>query len=720
MPRPSDVDRGELIDRVKDPSTSIVSVVAPGGYGKSTLMAQVTARDPRATVWLSLDPDADEPVTLARYLALALDPVTSLSQELVDELDGLHPRMPQVTAGLVAAMHGADGPFMMVLDDLHQIDDRRCIGLLRTLSRESPVGSLVGLISRGDPPIPLARARAAGSLVEIGIGELRFGPDDAFALLHGAGVEGVSPEDATRVTEQAEGWAVGMYLAGRALRSSSGTSPRPIAGDDRFITDYVRETMLDELDPDLRDFLVQSSVLEELSGPLCDAALEVEGSGAILESLERSNLLIVPLDRRRERYRYHHLLRDVLRSELDHHAPELIAPITARASAFCEREGLTDQAVAYAIAGRHADRAVELVAQLAQTTYYGGRAAVVRGWLEWLGAQVDLSRAPMIAVLGAWLYAMEGHPLEAERWLDAVDPGELTSSPDREVEGIGALLTAAMTRHGVVRMLDDAERGGQLLAPGSPWMPTAALLSALAHLCLGDLRAALVGFERASDLADELGATVAHSITLAEIAIVRLTSGDVAAAASYAAASEQIVERGKLQGYPTSTLTAAVAGRIALVQGDHDRARAAMETASSIEPGLTYALPTIAVQTDVMLGTNAMGLGDLAAAERFLAHADDVVVHRADLGVIAADLDAARAELEALRSSPFGTPPLTPAEARLLPLLTTHRSFREIGEELFISPHTVKTQAISIYRKLGVSSRGEAVRVAREIGLLAP
>jgi LuxR family maltose regulon positive regulatory protein len=683
-------------------------------------MAQATMRDPRATVWLSLDPDADEPVTLARYLALALDPVTSLSEELVDELDGLHPRMRQVTAGLVAAMHGADGSFVMVLDDVHQIADRRCIELLRTLCREIPVGSAIALVSQGDPLIPLARSRATGSLAEIGIGELRFGPDDAVPLLRGAGAEGISPDDAARIAEQTEGWAVGMYLAGRGVGSSTGASVRAIDGNDRFIADYVRETMLDELDPDVRDFLVQSSVLEELSGPLCDAALEVAGSGAILERLERSNLLIVPLDHRRERYRYHHLFRDVLRSELDHHAPELVAPITARASAFCEREGRSDDAVAYAIAGGHADRVVELVVRLAQATYYGGQATVVRGWFEWLGAQVDLSRAPMIAVLGAWLYAMEGHPLEAERWLDAVDPDELATLADREVEGIGALLTAAMTRQGVVAMLDDAERGGQILSPGSSWMPTAALLAALAHLCLGDLHAARVGFERASDLANELGATVAQSIILAEIAIVCLASGDVAEAASYSAASQRIVERGKLQGYPTSTLTAAVAARIALVQGDHDRAQVAMDAASSIEPGLTYALPTIAVQTEVMLGTNSMGLGDLAAAERFLAHADDVVVHRADLGVFVADLGAARAELEALRTSPFSAPALTPAEARVLPLLTTHRSFREIGAELFISPHTVKTQAISIYRKLGVSSRGEAVRVAREIGLLAP
>ena len=180
------------------------------------------------------------------------------------------------------------------------------------------------------------------------------------------------------------------------------------------------------------------------------------------------------------------------------------------------------------------------------------------------------------------------------------------------------------------------------------------------------------------------------------------------------------MEEGKLQGYPTSELTYAVGARVALVQGDPVRAKACAEEAASIDPGLSYAMPVLALQADLLLARCAMGLGDGAWAEGFLTHADDVIAHRPDLGTLVSEIAAARDELDVLRTSATGAPSLTPAEARLMPLLTTHLSFREIGAELFVSPHTVKTQAISIYRKLGVSSRAEAVNVAREIGLLTP
>jgi LuxR family maltose regulon positive regulatory protein len=142
--------------------------------------------------------------------------------------------------------------------------------------------------------------------------------------------------------------------------------------------------------------------------------------------------------------------------------------------------------------------------------------------------------------------------------------------------------------------------------------------------------------------------------------------------------------------------------------------------AASTDPGLSYAMPALALQADLLLARCAMGMGDAAWAEGFMTHADDVIAHRPDLGALVSEVAQARAEIDSLRASAAGAQALTPAEARLLPHLTTHLSFREIGEELFLSPHTVKTQAISIYRKLAVSSRGEAVRVAREIGLLAP
>jgi LuxR family maltose regulon positive regulatory protein len=717
--RTSDVSRDDLVSTLVASTVPIVSVIAPAGYGKSTLMAQFIDRDPRPAAWLSIDPGADDPVTLARSLVFALDPVRPIAEDLVRELDGLEPRMGRVTAALAAAVSDRETPFVLVVDDVHLVQERRGLTVLRSLAREVPAGSLVAFVGRNGSSLPLGRARAAGELLELGIDDLRFDRDEAAALLRGSGAGDLDADDVARLTDQTEGWAVGLYLAGRSFATTPDVEAPSFAGDDRFVADYLRETMLDGLAEDELDFLMKGSVLDELSGPLCDAALETTGSGAMLEALEASNLLIVPLDRRRDRYRYHHLFRDLLRSELEHRSPELVAGITARASVWCEQQGATDQAVAYAIAGRHVDRVAELLARYGQSTYYGGRASVARSWFAWFRGHAEMSRFPVIGVLGAWLHTAEGHAIEAERWIEDVRLAADTASGD-DIEGIRLLLAAAMGRDGPEQMLADAERAAAMLHPASTWRPNSLLLGGLAQLCLGDLDGSMASFGGAADLSEAMEVPIACAIAHSELAIVAFQRGDLEASAASEAISRRIVDDGKLQGYPTSALTYAIGARIALAQGDPVRARSRVRDTEALELGLSYAIPTIGLQTDILVARCAMGLGDVGSAARYLAHADEVVEHRPHLGTLVTELEAARDDLEALRSSTTGAPSLTPAESRLLPLLTTHMSFREVGAELFISPHTVKTQAISIYRKLGVSSRGEAVRVAREIGLLAP
>ena len=664
-----------------------------------------------------MEVDTGDPVTLARYLVFALGRISSIGEDLLHELDGLRPRMRIVTAGLAAAIAGIDAPCVLIIDDVHRLTDRGCFALLRALAREVPSGSKIMFAARSETPLTLARVRAAGELLELGIDDLRFGVDYATDLLRAAGAGDVGAEDVARLTDRTEGWAVGLYLAARSLAANPAIAPT-IGGDDRGVADYLRETMLADLAVPEVEFLIQTSVLEELSGPLCDATLATTGSGGMLETIESSNLLVVPLDRRRDRYRYHHLFRDLLRMELEHRAPELVPELTARASAWCGAEGLTDQAVAYAIAGRHVDRVAELIAHHGQATYLGGRASVVRAWCDWFGEYGELDRFPAVAVIGAWFYVAEQLPLEAERWIDAIPAAGVTGATDPEKEAVRALLIATMGRGGVGRMQADAERATSFLPAASHWRPNASLLTGLGHLCVGELEPASRAFGLAVELAGEMRVPIVCALAHAELAIVALELGDVAGAATHASSARRTVEEGKLQGYPTSELTYAVGARVALVQGDPVRAKACAHEAASIDPGLSYAMPVLALQADLLLARCAMGLGDGAWAEGFLTHAEDVIAHRPDLGTLVSALAAARGELDLLRTSATGVPLLTPAEARLLPLLTTHLSFREIGAELFVSPHTVKTQAISIYRKLSVSSRAEAVDIAREIGLL--
>ena len=218
VPRASDVVRDALVGSLVASPLPIVSVIAPGGYGKSTLMAQFAERDPRPSAWLGVGDDADDPVTMARYLALALDRVSPIGEDLVRELDGVHPRMRIVTAGLAAAVRAVDAPFVLIADDVHRLEDRRCFALLRALAREVPSGSRVVFVARSETPLALARVRAAGELFELGIDDLRFDAVDAADLLRAAGGGEMDAEDIVCLTERTEGWAVALYLAGALAR----------------------------------------------------------------------------------------------------------------------------------------------------------------------------------------------------------------------------------------------------------------------------------------------------------------------------------------------------------------------------------------------------------------------------------------------------------------------------------------------------------------------
>ena len=717
--RPTDIPRDAIVQRLSDSPSRLVSVIAPAGYGKTTLLAQCAAADERPVAWLSLDEDANDPVTLIRYFSVALERVVPISPDLIEELSAPHPRHRAVLARLAASLRRADEPFSLFVDDVHLVRDRRAMAAVDTIAAEIPQGSKVVLAARFEAGFPLARVRASGELLELGVDDLRFDAVAAGALLRSAGAVELGVDDVEALTAQTEGWAVGLYLAARSWNASTPAGVvGTYGGDDRFVADYLRTTMLAGLPSDELDFLMRSSVLEELSGPLCDTALETTGSGARLEALESSNLLVVPLDRRRERYRYHHLLRDLLRMELEHRAPELRAPIAARASAWCEEHGAPDLAVAYAMAAGDVDRVASLIARHAHASYYGGRANTVRGWYEWFAAHAAVERYPDVAVLGTWLMVLDGRPAEAERWIAASDgaPGSLAP----EIEGSRSLVKALMCRDGVTVMLDDARRALSVMGPSSVWRTAALLLEGLGLLTAGDADAATGRFRASAEESRERGTAVGGSIALAELANTAIAQNRLAEAASHLDDARAVIESAGLHGYPTSIPAWAAAARLSLVQGDPVRARRWADLASSVVPKLTYAMPVLAVQTSLILARSAMGLGDAPMAMTFLADAEAVVQRRPQLGTLIDDLTETREELSQLRASATGLPVLTPAEARLLPLLTTHLSFREIGEQLFVSPHTVKTQAISIYRKLGVSSRGSAVEAARGIGLLAP
>jgi LuxR family transcriptional regulator, maltose regulon positive regulatory protein len=569
----------------------------------------------------------------------------------------------------------------------------------------------------------MARWRAEGRLAELGPGELAMSPAEAGSLLAAAGVE-LADGEVAELTRRAEGWPVALYLAVLAHKAGDqrGDTGFAFTGDDRFLADYLHAEALAHLPAERVAFLTRTAVLDRLSGPLCDAVLDTTGSTEMLEVLERSNLLVIPLDRKREWYRYHPLFRELLRGELERHEPKLVRELTLRAAHWCQHQGLVEAAIGYAMDAGDGDLAARGVEQAAISVYRSGRLATVQRWFDWFDNHGLIQQYPAVAVLGAWIQALGGHAAAAERWADAAERGSYEGPlPDgsASVEGWRALLRAKLCRHGVRQMRADAELALQLIPVGSLWRAPAQLLLGISHLLAGDLGVADRVMAEAVEVALDTGATVAASVALAERAILAIGRQDWPAAERLVNQARSVVAGAHLEECVTSLVLYAAGARVAIHHGNLDQAEQDLARAQQLRPQATHALPYYAVQARLELTRAYLAMADLVAARGVVREVEDLLRWRPDLGILRGQADQLRSQLNHVRGEVIGAAPLSTAELRLLPLLATHLTFREVGQRLYVSQHTVKSQALSIYRKLGVSSRGQAVQRVQEIGLLA-
>jgi LuxR family transcriptional regulator, maltose regulon positive regulatory protein len=716
------VPRKALLDRLEASSrTPVAAIQAPPGYGKTTLLAQWAERDPRAFGWLTINRGDNDPGVLLRNLAAALDRIEPLGPGMAETPDASGAAVVDaVLPQLGSALASTALPAVLVLDDLHLLENRDCLDAVTRLIDYLPVGFQLALASRGEPALPLARLRAEGRVVEVGPDDLAMDSQEAGVLLeHGhVDADGV---DVAELVRRTEGWPVALHFAALSLGSGRRRDAREavLASDDRFLVDYLQHELLSRLPERQLQFLTRCSVLERLSGPLCDAVLATTGSADLLESLSRSNLLTTPLDRRRWWYRLHRLFRELLRSRLERQDPALALELTRRAAGWCEANGLPEQAVEYAMAAGDADRAARVVAAAALPAYADGRLGRLERWLGWFEANRLVDRYPAVAALGAWVKALTGHPAAAERWADAARRARsgVDGPPGAAPPGPLALLAAASGRDGVDQMGRDAERALAEAPTGSPWQAWGRLLLGVARLLAGDRDAADHNLADAAEVGEDAGVDAAV-VALAERSLLAMTRGDWQQAEALAQRAAAGARRAWLERYPVGALLRAVTARLAIHRGDVARARDDLALAERLTAGLTWALPHLAVQVRLELARNYLALTDAAAARTVLREVDDLLARRPRLGILGDQAAALRAQLDAMRAAAVGAASLTAAELRLLRLLGTHFSFREIGDQLQLSQHTVKSQAMSIYRKFGMSSRSEAIRHARDLGLL--
>jgi LuxR family transcriptional regulator, maltose regulon positive regulatory protein len=723
--RPETVRRAPLIERLaRDEARPIVSVVAPAGYGKTTLLSQWAERNGQAFAWVSVDEGDNDPKVLLTYVAEALNAVEPLGQRVFDALASPVSSVPgSVVPRLGSAFSSMAAPVALVLDDVHLLHNFECRAALSVLADHVPGRSRLVLAGRAKPPVRVGRLRAEGKILEIGPGELSLTRDEASALLRAASVV-LSDDDVAELHRRTEGWPAGLYLAALYLREG-GSVPGAAAsfgGDDLFVSEYVESEFLAQISPGNRLFLTRTAVLERMSGPLCAAVLEWPGAGAVLADLARSNLLVVPLDHRGQWYRYHHLFRDMLLADLERQEPGLIPVLRRRAAAWCLGNGMPEASLEYSMAAGDVEEAASLVEKLWPLMFrQNPRIATLQRWCQWLDDHGGMAGHPVAAVGAALLAEATGRPVEAERWADAVDRWQhqdANPSADLHAQAMAAGLRAVLCRHGVEQMRADADEAARGFAAVNFVAPLVTLMQGIARVLCGDLDGGDAFFADTISARESAAADVLTS-ALCERSLVAIAHGRWDQAEAWSGEAAAVLRRAGTEDSNQTPLVSAVQARVAVHRGDVAAARRELVSAQRLRHLLTYALPHIAVQARIELALVHIALADFAGARTLMHEVDELLKRRPDLGTLVGEAQALRDRLSAERGSQVvGASALTSAELRVLPLLATHMRVSEIAAELFLSPHTIRAQLKSLYRKLGASSRSEAVTRSRELGLL--
>ena len=614
-PRES-VPRTALVNRLRAAGAfPIVLVVAPAGYGKTTLLSQWAARDARSFAWVSVDERDNDPVVLLKHVAAALDRIEPLGAHVTETFE--RPERPvwdAIVPRLSAELASRTSPFVIVLDGADAVrsnDSSEAIGIL---IENIPPGSMIALSGRALPRMPIATLRVAGPLLEIGPYELALSRREAEILLRASGLELDETELAT-LLHRTEGWAAGLRLA--ALASLVDASP--VAGDDRYIADYFDSECLSHLEPHVLRFLRRTSVLERMCAPLCNAVLSSRGSAAELEEIDSANLFLVRLDHHRGWYRYHHLFGELLRRELEEQEPDLVPVLHRRAAAWYEAHLDLESALFHAHAAGDIDDEARILGSIAQQVHDSGRAAVVEGWLDLFDVDERLDRHPAVAIQGSSILAARGRAEEADRWLHAAERG--VASRRRGVAAVRpriAVMRAALCADGTTKMQADAEAALVKLASDDPWLPAALLVRGAAAMLLGNLERADATLAEAVERAATIGSTETRAIALGERSMLAAAREDVRTADALAEEAQRVVEEGALADYPTSALALAASARSRLRHGQWDQARGLLTTATRVTPHLTYALPWLAVQARIELADAYVTLRDRDAAEDML------------------------------------------------------------------------------------------------------
>jgi len=715
--RPGLVSRAGLVSDARTATQRVVAVSAPAGYGKSSLLAEWAATEDRSVAWVALDRFDDNPIGLLILLAAAFVRACGLDQALVDDMRvNVAAALGRAAPRLATALRTTRQPFVFLIDDLHALTSPACQDVLSVVLAGVPAGSQFVCASRSEQP-HVASLRPADDVLEIGPQELALDNKGARRVFEWAHVD-VAPEVVDAVTARTEGWPVGVHLA--ALIARDGGIPIVIEGDDRFVADYLYRESFTALSHDTQEFLRRTSMLEHLSEELCRAVTGDSTSGVRLRELERTNVFLVPQDRRRTWYRYHGLYREFLLGELRRTEPQLMTELHTRAAEWYEASDSPAMAVEHLLQTTDLGHTVELIDEIALGYFQAGGMPTMQRWLTTLGERT-IMQYPPLGVIAGWIATLSGEAVEAERWAAVLETASFDGAPkdgSASFASSWAMLRTLMCLDGPAQMLTDAAIGYADEPSWSVWRDQAIYLVGEAELLVGKVDDADSHFAEAVALAAISGNADVLILGSTQRAMTCMSRGRWDQAAALVDVARTAIQTHHLEDYATSVLTYAAAARLALHTGDLQTANRELTRAMRARPSCTWVIPTLAVRLRIHLATSYWSLGDAATARFLVREIEDILLRRPQLGALHEQYQTLTALVSTSSSGTHGGPPLTSAELRLLPYLQTHLTIPEIGARLFISRNTVSSEVGSIYRKLGASSRSEAVNIATKIGLL--
>ncbi|MET0685729.1 MAG: LuxR C-terminal-related transcriptional regulator [Solirubrobacteraceae bacterium] len=723
MPRP---DLTGLLDDGRDGRLTVVS--APTGSGKTTALAEWAAQTPARVAWYTLDKGDNDPLRFWTYVVAAIG-------DAAPELPGTAARRlrapgvslaDEVLPVLVNEVAGVREPLAIVLDDYHEVAEpaiHQDLGYL--LERLPPQVHLI-VSSQTDPPLRIGRLRAQAEVAELGAPQLRFSDAEAAELLNGRHALALTADELSGVQARTEGWVAGLHLVGLTLRDRADRADvlarMPI--DDRFLVDYLWDEVAARQEPEVQDFLVMTAVLEQLSGPLCDAVTGRRGSAEILEALERGNVFVVPLDPTRTWFRYHHLFRSMLRRRLERLAPESVADLHRRASSWYAERADVRGAVDHALEAGDMHVAADALRRSWLELYSDGEANALMDWIDRLPRDI-LADYPELALARGGVARAMGRVEEAEPWLRFAEEVATASTDEEQRRELLATVAhqrsmGSLARADVRAAVAHGREAVALRPAGSPLAGADRFFLAIALFWTEERAEAEALFH------DYLAQTAAGEqdvrrvFAMALLAQAHAVRGALEDAERFIAASLGTSQKRGLGEHPPTEATYVALGIVELARGDAERAEADFEHAATLARSGGDHIEV--AQSLLWLGRCRAALGDRAGAEE-AGRAAAALLDGAHVPVLAELAAALASELPATAHAPSDSEAdedqqLSPAELRILELLPSDLTYREIASRLHLSLNTVRTHSRRIRRKLGASTRDQAVAAARRHDLL--